>query len=560
MMKLFFILLFLFNTAHAVISSGTVWEIRTAAGAANTNGGGFNSTTAAGTGVDWSQQAAPQYAITTATSAGAGNVLLTASAAADMKGNIARMVSGTNLTTAAPWFEITDVSPGVSITFGTNKAGASVATGVVSNGTFNIGGAYKFGTVATDILFMDASGTMSTYWLKNDGTHTTNGNITMTTTVALPLNPNVIKGYNATRGDLDATRGSASRPTFDVTSGRFLTTTSWQTSHIVFTGTGTSTFLIGAKNKVQDCKIINTSTTDGRDAFSINSGQSDSLVIDNEMVSERGRAFNINTSSAALMAIGNYIHDSDVGIYDSGAAGMVFSNNIIADNVTYAYQIASARTNFSFFYGNTFYGAENKLGTGVDIFTLTTALRFFNNIFYGFVTAINDATDTTQTGNLSDFNAFNNNTNANVGWAGSAGINDITTAPAFGNVTQITGTAATSSTNVLTVGSGTPFGSVTNNVDYVFLVSGTGTGFVARKFLITSHTSTTLTLNHNITSSGAGTSIVWQITLGRIWAPGPNMKGRGFPSSFPGTSTTSYVDIGAAQRREGLPKGRVINR
>lgn len=37
---------------------------------------------------------------------------------------------------------------------------------------------------------------------------------------------------------------------------------------------------------------------------------------------------------------------------------------------------------------------------------------------------------------------------------------------------------------------------------------------------------------------------------------GPNMDNRGSPSAFPAGLTTSYTDIGAAQRRPGLPRGR----
>lgn len=118
------------------LSASIIWEVRT--GGSDLNGGGFKP---GASGVDYSQQNSPQYALTGVTSAGAGDTVLTASAATDMVGNVGLVNSGTNFTLTGAFFEVLSVVAGVSITFGTNNNGASICTGVGSAGAINIGGA-----------------------------------------------------------------------------------------------------------------------------------------------------------------------------------------------------------------------------------------------------------------------------------------------------------------------------------------------------------------------------------------------------------------------------------
>lgn len=117
------------------ISTKITWEVRTATGSDN-NGGGFNPSA---TGTDYSQQTSPQWALTGIASAGAGNTILYASAAATMVGNVAQAISGTNVNPG--YYEILSVSVGVSITFSTNNSGGSICSGVAVSGVINIGGA-----------------------------------------------------------------------------------------------------------------------------------------------------------------------------------------------------------------------------------------------------------------------------------------------------------------------------------------------------------------------------------------------------------------------------------
>ncbi len=115
-------------------SQNVVWECR--ATGLDTNGGGFHT---GASGTDFSQQATPQYSLSSLTSSGAGDVVLSAAAAAVMVGNVAQVASGTNFN--AGFYEIISVSVGVSITFSTRSTdGASICSGVGASGVMKIGG------------------------------------------------------------------------------------------------------------------------------------------------------------------------------------------------------------------------------------------------------------------------------------------------------------------------------------------------------------------------------------------------------------------------------------
>ncbi len=94
-----------------------------------------------GDGTDYSQQVSPQYALTDCTSVGAGATVLTASAAADMVGNICYVVSGTNFT--AGRYEIISAVVGVSFTTDSN-----CTTGAGLSGVINVGGSLALPTDA----------------------------------------------------------------------------------------------------------------------------------------------------------------------------------------------------------------------------------------------------------------------------------------------------------------------------------------------------------------------------------------------------------------------------
>lgn len=167
------------------VHADTHWDIRPATGN-DANGGGFKQ---GASGVDYSQQTSPQYALTGVTSAGAGDTVLTASAATDMVGNVANVVSGTNFTTGR--YQVVSVVAGVSITFGTNKAGGSICSGVGASGVLNIGG--SLASIAALGLDTNADAYNSNVvWVKG----------TDTFTAAVQPNSHMsFAGYGTTHGD-----------------------------------------------------------------------------------------------------------------------------------------------------------------------------------------------------------------------------------------------------------------------------------------------------------------------------------------------------------------------
>jgi len=167
------------------LSASIVWEIRTTG--SDSNGGGFKT---GASGTDYSQQDSAQYALTGLTSSGAGAVILTSSAAADMVGNLIQITGGTNFTTG--FYEITSVSAGVSITVDRN-----CTTGAGAAGTGNIGGA-----VAT-------INTVNNNKVLGNKAYIKSGTYTVTTRQDWSgdayawdgTNPTILIGYNTTRGD-----------------------------------------------------------------------------------------------------------------------------------------------------------------------------------------------------------------------------------------------------------------------------------------------------------------------------------------------------------------------
>ena len=167
------------------LSAATVWEVRPTVGSDN-NGGGFVT---GASGTDYSQQTSPQYALTGIASSGAGSTVLYASAAANMVGNIAQVISGTNFTTG--FFQITSVSVGVSITFD-----RSVCTGVGASGVINIGGALA--TIGAAALVAG-----NTIYVKASGSLTVSATLTLNITSGGTSTAGILSfiGYTSTRGD-----------------------------------------------------------------------------------------------------------------------------------------------------------------------------------------------------------------------------------------------------------------------------------------------------------------------------------------------------------------------
>lgn len=499
------------------LSANTVFEIRSTATANNVNGGGFVT---GASGVDYSQQDAAQYALTGATSAGADAIILHASAHANMVGNIAKVVSGTNATVG--WYEITAVDPGVSITVDRNWG-----TGAVADGVVNIGGALSLASTLDDDIFeLPPNGGGVKYWVKS-GTYTLGEAVSISQSGGT-LKPNFIEGYATTRGD--SPRGST-RPTFVCGSNTFTLGTNWNCANMIFTGTASAVLAAGGASVVKYCKVVNTSTTSSRNAAS---STSDAYFFGCEMQALNGAGI---ASSGSGGFFGCYIHDCVTGITISSSTTQMISDCLIIGNKTAAIQFAGSSTNPNYVNNCTLYGHQTPTGIGVSIDAAATDTRVINSIISGFVTGVSHGA--TQTIGFDNNNCYYNNTTNATNW--TLGVDSVTTNPSFANVGELTGATATTSGSVLTQ-SGGDFSTVTDDQDCVYIVS--GTGVTAGMYPITSHTATTLTLG-TAPGTSAVADKVWIILKGRDFSTNASIQAA--PSEFYGSPTVNSSKIGAVQ-------------
>jgi hypothetical protein len=522
MTRLITLFLALSSYGWAALPATGVIEIRASATAGNVNGCGFNS---ARGGTDYTLQNAAQ--LTNTDGAASGGTTFTSSGStftSQMVGNYLHITVGGGMTVG--WYEI------VTFTDATNVV-LDRTPGTGSSATFYVGGACSLGSTLDDDLFEIG--------IPGNRFNIKNGSYTLGEAVSIGaagsnLLPITIEGYNSTSGDKPT---GSTRPVISGGANTILFAAYWRLGHVVWTATAASTMTLGSDNEVYYSKIINTSTTASRVAVSTGA---DSNMVSVEAISYRGAAVSGNSRISML---GCYIHDSNIGWAGTGsAAGGAIVNTIFADNVAAAIRFSAASSTTTNIINSTLYGAENKLGVGFDI-TTTGAVNFVlvGSIIYGFTTGVAHV-DSTQLQSFDNWNAYNNNTTDVSGW--TKGPNDVTTAPQFTSVSQLTGATATTSGSVLTQ-SGANFSTVTDNVDFVYLVS--GTGITAGKYLITSHTTDTLTLDI-APGTNATADKVWQVTTGHNFAIGTNYKALGFPGVFAGALSTGYIDIGAVQRQE----------
>ena len=486
--------------------------------------------------IDYSQGTTAILALSNFASTAGTAVLTTATGGSFtpvMAGNLLRLASGTHVT--AGWYEIVSYTSGTSVTLdracddGTN----------VSSGVGKVGGALSLGS-SDDAVFELAvsSATSAARFFIKSGTYTIGGTVTISAAGNTAW-PCVIEGYASMRGDRPS---GSTRPVFACGAAAFTLGNAWSAHSLQITTTASSGLITGANSKVRNCKITNTSTTAGRSALVL---QTTSTATACEAVSYRGVALLASTS----IVIGCYLHDSDIGI-SLGTSSLTAINNIICGNVTAAVSITGANVAQKQFIGNTLYGAENKVGSGITQVTGSTLCTVINNIIYGFSTGISHAD--VQTTILDDYNNYYNNTNdvnASANW--QKGANDLALDPRFANVAQITGTTATTSnTGNTLVHTGKTF--ITSGVvagrDFVYISNG-GAGATAGKYGIVSVDSETqLTLD--LAPGNSTGDVSYQITTGRNFAIGTNLRAAGFPGAYPAGLTTGYTDVGAVQRCE----------
>jgi hypothetical protein len=223
------------------------------------------------------------------------------------------------------------------------------------------------------------------------------------------------------------------------------------------------------------------------------------------------------------------------------------TGSLIESCVSYGLRITGANTVRTFISGNTFFGAANTVGVGLGFATGVTDVALLSNIISGFATGVSHADS--QTIGFDDYNDYyNNDTNA-TNW--TLGSNSITSNPSFSSVSQVTGTTATT-TGFSFIDSGKDFTAlgVVAGRDYIRIVS--GTGVTAGMYGISTVGTTTLTLDLAPGSSAVADKS-YEITIGKNYRPGTNMRGVGYPGPFIPSYTTSYTDIGAVQRQEDYP-------
>lgn len=472
-------------------------------------------------GVDYSQVDAATATSSTATSVGAGSIILFAGATASMPGNIVHVISGTNFTPG--WYEITAASAGVSVT--TDRA---VTTGVGATGVINVGGAGNFNGL--EDAFQAAIPGSSIVWMKN-GSYTLSASISTSSSNSTNTSPSIYIGYNSLRGDVC---NGTNRPTINAAANTVTFSQYQGLYNIIGTSTSATGFVTnsGGNPNIRNCKFLNTSATTTRIAFS--SPGASGIIIGSEFVSQNGIACNPG-GNPATMVIGNYIHDSDTGSNSNSYHNWI--NNIFEGMTTVAFSGASG-FNGSAFFGNTFYGRQAQMGNALSGFNQNINLT--NNIFYGFSTAVSSSSN--RVGQFVDYNNnyFNNGIDVSGGWVKDA--SDIAVNPSFAGASQLTGSTANTSASVLTDG-GASFG-VTDNVDYLHVVS--GTGVTTGSYLITSHTSTTLTVN-NALGTASSNDVVYWVSHGHNFQVGSAMVGIGIPTftNATGSQDTSYPTLGA---------------
>lgn len=438
------------------------------------------------------------------------------------------------------WYEIVSYNSATSVVLD-----ASPSVGGISNVTFYVGGAISLGTAGTpsdDAFFeslISSSTSAARVYIKS-GTYNLGIAVNVTTGTGNASNPIVLSGYNTLRGD--APTGST-RPVINGGSFTFQTGLNWDIYNLIFTSTSTGTLQIKAGSKIVNCKIMNTSTTAGRYAIQ---GLIDSFIYKCEVVSYDGFGISSSGSSNQSYTVMNcYVHDCNIGLttgtndFPIQISGCIFSNC-----TTSAIDATASNRSSIFVNNNTLYGAENKLGIGVNIASGATDIRLINNIIYGFVTGIAHA-DTNQKVGYSNYNCLFNNTTNLSNWASN--ITGITLDPDF-NITQLTGSTATISGSTLTAAAAGTFTNVVAGRDYIYVSSGIGATVGRYGIVSIDGTFATLTLDKTIGTSGVGDK-VWQITIGADFTPGTNLAGIGSPVLFPGGYSTSFMDIGAVQRQ-----------
>ncbi len=510
------------GSANVVIVVNNLYVPSTVLGCTSDNTATLSSGTFT---IDYSQSAAciTSTSVSDYVSVGSSTTLTSATAAFTpvMVGNGFHLNNaGTGGFGVVGWYEISSYTNATTVvTDRTTNNGTALA-----NGQGKIGGALSLGSsddAVWELGLSSASASARFFFQGGSSITYTLGGIVSNSQGGNSVWPIIFEGYASVRGDRPT---GSTRPTLAAGAN----TVVWGTNNIRIvslagTGTnGTGVWNSGGTGSGQymQCKVFNTASASNSYAFRL--AGADTSAIACEASSLRGYGFSFSEDKASIF--GCYVHDCVIGC---NIAATIFHSIVdcIFENIkTTAIDFNAGNTLSGSIIGNTIYGAENKLGTGINMAAGTKNIIVLNNIFYGLATGITHAsTQTDCYGNWNDF--FNNTNDVSAATQWQKGTNDIAVNPSFTNVTQVTGT-----TGKFVGGNGqlidtsknfTSLGVAAGQIVYVV----SGTGSTVSNYLIDSISTTTNpndTLNITL-PAGPGTNTtadkVYQITLGHNFLP-----------------------------------------
>ena len=463
---------------------------------------------------------------------GASTTLTSVSAAFTpvMVGNIFHQTTtGTGGFGVVGWYEVVSYTNATTVVLDRTPNGGTASVAC----TGYVGGAMSMNSSLEDSFFEALIGGNNVYF---NTAWTVGSAVSVASTSAGTTNIVKIKGYQTYRYDNPT---GSSRPLITGGANSLALGQYKELSNFRITGTASPVVSTSTGGRMINIKATNTNNGAGNVAIT---NSTNGLVFNCEAISQNGTAINI---SASTKVIGNYIHDSNIGL-TTASFGMMASFNIIEACTTYAIQNTSVgNEQYSVITSNTLYGREAKIGIGIEYAVPTSQASNYmlNNNIYGFVSGVVQLT-AQKFSNYDDYNNyFNNTTDVTLS---SKGLHDTALNPSFTDAVQLSGSTATTTGSVLTQ-SGGDFSTVEDNVDYLHVTS--GTSVTVGVYLITSHTATTLTVNNALGTSSAG-NVVWWLPTGHDFSVNGNLKATGFPGVFQGGKSTGYLDIGAVQRSE----------
>jgi len=502
--------------APAALPATAVWEFRTSGNA--TNGGIFDPS-AVNAGTDYSQQDAPQLALTDCTMATGGTTLHsdTGGFTAAMIGNWCHL-SGTHFTTGRR--KITAVADGNNCTLCSDATDGTNG----SAGTCSVGGAiYEVnGTNLVALLSLFAAG--NTLYIKA-GTYTiTTAAVTAGTSGTAEL-PICVEGYHTTRGD--APTGD-NRPLIDGGAYQITWAVGWKRYHLRGTGTAATVWYEtnNAYGLIYNCRITNTSTST-RDA--VRTHVTKLIACEISAVTGKG----VVTATADIRYC--WIHDCVTGVICQSVISVV--GCLIEQCVAGIDQV----TNGVLLTGITFAGC----GTAVTATTASFATVLDNLLAYNTIGA-NWTSGTNDRRNLLDYNNWYGN-GADVSNV-TKGSHDTAHDPAFQDLHSWTDIVVSAGSNVVITSVTGGFSTYYQAGDYIWIDAAAGwTSNVYRIVSVDSATQLTLATSPAAVNTTGGIARTIRTAVGvsdcRLGAAS-DCRGAGLGLTL-GTGAASTVEQGA---------------